>query len=563
MRQQTLESIKQNPDITVLIIGAGINGIGVYRDLALQGVDVLLIDRGDFCSGASAASSHMVHGGVRYLENAEFRLVREAVQERNRLIENAPHLVNPLPTVIPLFKWFSGLFNSGLKFLGLLEKPAERGAIVIKVGLILYDSYTRGQDTVPRHKVKLRKTSLAQFPQLNPRIIGTAHYYDGSMPSPERICIDLLTDVERDSPQARHLNYVSAVGAAGDTVTLRDETSGETLDVRPQIVINAAGPWIDLANQALGRETTFIGGTKGSHLVLDHPELRQAIGDNEFFFENNDGRITLIFPLLDKVIVGTSDLFIEDPDDARCTAEEIDYFLDMIDIVFPAISVGRQHIIFQFSGVRPLPAAAAKTAGQVSRDHITHLTEPGHGLDFPIYSLVGGKWTTFRAFSEQVADKVLAQLQTTRKISTRDLPIGGGRDYPRTESSRQGWFSTVSTDSGLPVARLTELFERYGTRAAAVAAYIAVGEDAPLAAQPDYSRREVQFLAEREQVVHLDDLLLRRSLLAMLGHTTELLMAELAAVVGETLGWSSQEQQMEIERTRALLADRHGVILAS
>ena len=135
-RNETIEFLREDPNISVLIIGAGINGIGSFRDLALQGVDVLIVDKGDFCSGASAASSHMVHGGIRYLENGEFRLVREAVQERNRLIENAPHYVKPLPTIIPIFKWFSGLFNAPLKFIGWLDKPSERGAVIIKAGLI-------------------------------------------------------------------------------------------------------------------------------------------------------------------------------------------------------------------------------------------------------------------------------------------------------------------------------------------------------------------------------------------------------------------------------------------
>src|SRR5512144_2128979 len=151
-RNEILSSLKQNPNVSVLIIGGGINGIGTFRDLAINGVDVLLVERGDFCSGASSASSHMAHGGIRYLENGEFRLVREAVQERNRLIQNAPHLVKPLPTTIPIFKFFSGLLNAPLKFLKILDKPSERGALVIKLGLMMYDAYTGKQRIVPRHQ---------------------------------------------------------------------------------------------------------------------------------------------------------------------------------------------------------------------------------------------------------------------------------------------------------------------------------------------------------------------------------------------------------------------------
>ena len=147
----------------VLIIGAGINGGGVFRDLALNGAEVLLSDQGDFCSGASSASSHMAHGGIRYLENGEFRLVQEAVQERNRMIENAPHIVKPLPTVVPIFKFFSGILNAPLKFMNWLDRPAERGALVIKIGLIIYDMFTKGQRTVPPHIFEGRSKSLEKI----------------------------------------------------------------------------------------------------------------------------------------------------------------------------------------------------------------------------------------------------------------------------------------------------------------------------------------------------------------------------------------------------------------
>src|SRR3990172_373815 len=182
-RNEILSSLKANPDISVLIVGGGINGIGTFRDLAINDVDILLIDSADFCSGASSASSHMAHGGIRYLENGEFRLVREAVQERNRMLQNAPHLVKPLPTTIPIFKRFSGLLNAPLKFFGMLDKPSERGTLVIKLGLMMYDAYTNAQSarrTVPRHQFLSPKKSLATWKQLNPDIINTAVYYDGA-----------------------------------------------------------------------------------------------------------------------------------------------------------------------------------------------------------------------------------------------------------------------------------------------------------------------------------------------------------------------------------------------
>jgi glycerol-3-phosphate dehydrogenase len=560
-RDELLTSIKNTPDTSVLIIGAGINGIGAFRDLALNGVDVLIVDRGDFCSGASAASSHMAHGGIRYLENGEFRLVREAVGERNRLIQNAPHLVKPLPTTVPMFKHFSGLLNAPFKFLGWLDMPSERGSLVIKIGLMFYDAFTGRQRTVPRHTFRGRAVSLACWPRLNPAVRTTATYYDGSILNPERLALEVLLDGEADGGRA--LNYVSLVGGQGNTVTLRDELNLQTFTVQPKLVINAAGPWIDAANGTLGLSTRFIGGTKGSHLVLNHPELRQAIGENEFFFENKDGRIVLIFPLYDKVIVGTSDIPVENVDDVQCTEEEVDYFIGLVDRVFPDIKVGREHIVFRFSGVRPLAhTGSAKTTGQITRDHHIQVVEgEWTGLGFPVYSLVGGKWTSFRAFAEQVTDKTLEFLGKPRQKSTHELPIGGGRNYPRTPEAQKHYFDGLVAWTGFSTERVQSLFNRYGTRAETVALFLSKQADQLLKSLPEFSRREIAFLAQAEKIVHLDDLVLRRTMLAMLGQLTRAGVVELSDAAGESLGWDGVRKQAEAARMLDLMASRHGVRL--
>jgi glycerol-3-phosphate dehydrogenase len=506
-RQDTLTSLKSHSP-TVLIVGGGINGVGTFRDLTLQGVDTLLIDRADFCSGASAASSRMAHGGIRYLENGEFRLVREAVQERNRMIQNAPSLVKPLPTTIPIFKTLSGLFNAPLKFMGWLEKPSERGALIIKVGLIFYDAFTGKTRAVPRHVFDNHSTSLKKYSRINPAVRYTATYYDGIILSPERLTIELLLDAEKEGSHARSLNYVTLLGVKEGIATLRDEPTGVMYEVRPQLIINAAGPWIDGTNQSMGLQTHYVGPTKGSHLVLDNPELRLAIGDHEFFFENKDGRIVLIFPLFDKVMIGTSDIPIEDPDSVRCTKEEENYFIDMVGRVFPGIKISREQIVFRFSGVRPLAYTQAKLAGQITRDH--HIQEDQLG-GTPVYSLVGGKWTSFRAFSEQVTDRALAHLGLPRKADTRSLPIGAGNEA-----------LALKTD-------------------------------------PHYTPSEIVRMAGREKIIHLDDLVLRRTLLGYLGQVNRPLVEELANTLGEALGWTGAQKQAEVERTAAILADRHGV----
>ncbi len=557
-RNNVIQQLRENPNVSVLIIGAGINGIGVFRDLARNGVDVLLVDRGDFCSGASSASSHMAHGGIRYLENGEFRLVREAVQERNRLIVNAPHLVRPLPTVVPIFKIFSGLLNAPLKFLNLLNRPAERGALVIKIGLMFYDAFTGGQKTVPPHVLDSRQVSLKKYPQLNPQIKYTAHYYDGQILSPERLAVELVLDAEAEGPHAHALTTVSFVGINDGKITLRDETNLQTFHLQPATILNATGPWIDPVNAALGLSRHYIGGTKGSHLVLDHPELRQAIGANEFFFENSDGRIVLIFPFHDKVLIGASDIPVESADDVRCTDAEIDYFLGMVARVFPGIAVGRQQIVFQFSGVRPLAYASAKTTGQITRDHILQ-EDRVDGI--PIYSLVGGKWTTYRAFAEQVTDKVLTTLGCNRHATTAALPVGGGRNYPQTEAAKGEFIQKVAAKTGLTEEHTGRLFSRYGTRALEIAAFLQEKPDVPLLANPAYTRREIQFWVTHEKAFHVDDLLLRRSTLAWLGQASLPLIAELAEIMGQVPGWTNEQQNAEAQRAAAILRDKHGVAL--
>lgn len=561
-RNEILSALKNKPDVSVLIVGGGINGIGTFWDLALNGVDVLLVEKGDFCSGASSASSHMAHGGIRYLENGEFRLVREAVQERNRLLENAPHIVKPLPTTIPIFKRFSGLLNAPLKFFKMLDKPSERGSLVIKLGLMLYDAYTSKQRTVPRHQLLSREDSLAKWKHLNPNIVNTAVYYDGAILRPERLAVELILDAEAENLNARALNYVSMIGGSEDMVMLRDELTDEVYDVRPRLVINAAGPWIDFANRTLGLSTGFIGGTKGSHIVVRHEELRKTLDEHEFFFENEDGRIVLIYPLYDCVLIGTSEIAVEHPEEAHCTEEEIDYFLNLTCRIFPDLSVTRENIVFQFSGVRPLPRSTAKSASQISRDHsIEVLSGDWTNLRFPVYSLVGGKWTTFRAFSEQVANKALAHLGLRRQKGTQSLAIGGGRGYPRDPGEIRRQVESLSAWTGVSRERLKVLFERYGTRAETIATYMNGGTDFILRSLPDYSLREIIFLAQHEKICHLDDLVLRRSMLAMLGRLTREMIDELARALGNALGWNEERKSAEVSRTLSILAEKHGVRL--
>jgi glycerol-3-phosphate dehydrogenase len=535
----------------VLIVGGGINGIGLLNELALQGIDVLLVEKSDFCAGTSAAMTRVIHGGLRYLENAEFRLVRESLRERNLLLKNAPHYVKPLPTTIPIFNWTAGLVPAIRNLLGWPTKPANRGALLIKTGLMLYDFLAGRKSPLSRHRFRFRRAALALRPALNPEVICTATYYDARITYPERLCLELVQDAEAACGEARALNYVRPQSAAGGVVVLRDEVTGETCEVRPRIVVNATGPWIDFTNRGLGRESGFIGGTKGSHIVLDHPELVKATGDGMIYFVNRDGRICIFYAVYGKIVAGATDIPAEDPETV-CDEAEVNYILEAMRQAFPSIRVDRSHVVFRFCGVRPLPRSSALTPGQISRDHSYPVLPPGNGIDFPIYSLVGGKWTTFRALAEQVANEILRVLARPRVRDSANLPIGGGKGYPRTPEG-----------TGLPHERLETLVDRYGTGADRVAAYLEAGPDAPLAGHAGYSRREIEFLARHERVVHLDDLILRRTLMGLLGEVNRPLLEELAAIVAPVLQWSAQDAAAEVERTVGLLEKVHGVIAAA
>ncbi|MRS04361.1 FAD-dependent oxidoreductase, partial [bacterium] len=440
--------------------------------------------------------------------------------------------------------------------LNLLDRPAERGAIVIKTGLMIYDSFTRKQKTEPRHQFHNRSESLAKYPMLNPQIKFTATYFDGEILSPERYCIDLIHDAMAEGDHAKALNYAQVEGISGETVNIKDALTGELLSIVPKVIVNAAGPWIDRVNSNFGLQEHYIGGTKGSHLVLDVPELRKAIGDHEFFFENKDGRIVLILPFYDKVVVGTTDIQVEDIDDVVCTAEEEDYFLDLIARIYPAIKISRQDIVFRFSGVRPLEYVKAKTTGQITRDHSI---KRDNALGIPVLSLVGGKWTSYRAFSEQAANEILSYLGILRVMGTAQLKVNGGEKYPRTEHEKRVFTELLAKETGISTEYANALFLRYGTYAKTAADEINAISIAPLKSIENWTHGEVRWLIRNEDVFHLEDLFLRRTTIAWLGNLTGEVLLEFAAIHADELGLSGSEKQAEILRTVALMDDRHGV----
>jgi glycerol-3-phosphate dehydrogenase len=564
-RHEIIDHYAANPDVPVLILGGGVNGTALLRELALQGVDALLVDKADFVAGASSKSSRMIHGGLRYLENREFALVTESIMERNRLLTNAAHYVAPLKTAIPLTSWFGGLLRSMLIFAGFKIRPGERGVVPVKFGLWFYDFVTRKNRKTPKHYITGKAEALRKMPAMRQDIVATATYWDAWITEAERLCIELIQDARAANAGCNALNYVRPRGLDGGTVTLEDQLTGKTVSVRPRVVVNAAGAWVDLANRDLGIETDYMGPTKGSHLVVDNPGLCRALDGQMVYYQHADGRVCIVFPFMGKVIMGSTDIRIADPDAARCDEPEVQYMLDTLRGVLPNVQIRRDQIVHVFCGCRPLQASGSKVTAVVSRGHTIQTVEPDGPRTFAVISLVGGKWTTFRSLAEQSADAVLARLGQARKCSTDATPIGGGQDCPAGDQQRKQFIARVAGQTGLAETRVADLLTRYGSHAETYARQAASGntdagagaaakdpqtdwDDTPLKTLPDYSVGEVRRIAAEEYVQHLDDLVCRRSVIALLGRATEPALTELAQIAGEALGWSAARQAAEVNR---------------
>ncbi|SNS25020.1 glycerol-3-phosphate dehydrogenase/oxidase [Antarctobacter heliothermus] len=543
----------------VVILGAGINGAGVFRDLCEQGLKCLIIDKGDFGSGTSAAPSRLIHGGLKYLETGELRLVAESTYERNLLMKNAAHLVRPLPTAIPILSWTKGVTAALRTLFRSTTAPRSRGALLVKVGLSLYDHYGSRARQMPRHRMITRRKALAEIPALTPRIVALGTYYDATISAPERLVLELIEDGQKASPESRAMNWCGVTGTSDGTLHLKPET-GEGKAVRPRFVVNATGPWIDRVNGLLGLNSQYIGGTKGSHVLLDHPALLRQLDGRMLYFEADDGRILLVVPFQGKALVGSTDIPSADPDSVACTDDETHYFMQSLHDLLPGLEFNRDQIVYAYAGIRPLPNSQGVAPGLISRDHSALKDAATPERPFPILSLVGGKWTTFRAFSAEVTDTVLADLNAPRLRGTDEMPIGGGRGMPRTTAERTEWIIAAAQYTGAAPERLETLLDRYGTTARDIARHEGI-QPKPLIDAPEFTEPELDWIVRNESVVHLADVLLRRTPLAISGHLTPKLCCSAATIAAAALGWTAERKEAELKRLAALLAERHGVHL--
>jgi glycerol-3-phosphate dehydrogenase len=416
----------------VLILGGGINGAAIAREFLLNGLSVWLVDSADLASGATAYSSRLVHGGLRYLEYAELSLVRESLNERTRLLKLAADYVQPLRLVIPLETRFTGWWHALRRVCGSDPSSADRrqrGMWVVGTGLWLYDQIA-GDSGLPKRRLHFAKD--VSIPDVPPNYRWLYSFYDAQMTFPERFVVALLADAERLANQAgltlRVLPYHQA-RLHHDVVQLEPlrnrAAGGETL--RPKAIVNATGSWVDATLISLGiSETRLMGGTKGSHIITFHPGLKQWLQGCGMYVEASDGRPVFILPWHTGTLIGTTDVPYEGPpEQARASEAERTYLLDAVNQVFAAGQLDHEDVALHYAGVRPLPYADSSSPAAITRRHglRAHTTGP-----VPLFSVIGGKLTTCRSLAEQVVRAVCTTLGKPPYADSREREISATTD---------------------------------------------------------------------------------------------------------------------------------------
>lgn len=567
-----------DPDVAIL--GAGINGAALARELVLNGASVLVVDASDVASGTTRWSTRLVHGGLRYLEYGEVGLVRESLLERERLVRLAPHLVEPLGFYVPLRGWLGGLGSAAARLAGLdgLARrwaPARgRGALVVRLGLALYDLLAIGS-AWPRHRIV--RAGGAGLPRVDARAFPLAALYaDARMAFPERFTVELLVDAAAAAAERGLFFRVATRRTArlGEDGRLRLAAGAGMAEesFAPRALVNATGAWVDRTNHALlpgAVPGPLVGGTKGSHLLVDHPPLRAALGPRGVYAEAADGRPVFVLPFGPRfVLVGTTDIpFAGDPAAARAEPGEIDYLLAAVAALFPDAAPGADAVLEHYCGVRPLPASSGRAAAAVTR---RHMLVPLPGMPLPAWSIVGGKLTTCRSLAEQGAALVLAALSRRARPVSRDRALPGACD-PRRRESIVAALAALAERGGAgreaAAAAATATVALLGARAAGIVALVERAPEAERAALlaplpgVDLPVAVVPWCAAEEWATSLEDVVERRLVLPLHPGCSTATIRAVAAALERCGRLDAADLEGEVARVVAGLRERHGLRL--
>ena len=523
-------------DYDAVVIGGGMAGAGVARDLALRGVSVALVEKDDFAAATTSRSSKLIHGGLRYLELFDVGLVRESLRERETLNRLAPHLVRPLPFLVPIYR------------------DSSRGLIKVRIGLTLYDWLTPGRDR-ERYRVLPPIDTLSLEPAIRAEDLrGAGYYFDDLLVFPERLCLENVLSACRHG--ARAFNYaqveevVRAPGGAPAGVRVRDLVTGRVVTLGARILVNATGPWVDeLRALARVRERgpCVLRRTKGIHCLL--PRLT----DHAIYHSTQDDRMIFVIPWREFSLVGTTDTdFDGDLDRVHAGRDEVSYLLGEVRRALPDPRIAFERVVYTYAGVRPLSYEEGKGASDVSRAHKVVAEANGRFL-----SVTGTKLTCFRSLAAELGDQVMRTLGRRARARTARVTLDGlDAEVGRVEAHTWLDVSAEVTGSGLARETLETLVTLHGRgypRVVDLAGKVPGGTDRLCPRNPDIVA-QLHLAVQDEMAVSLQDFLLRRT-----GIGTSLCQGTDCAEpigrrMGQLLGWTPRRLEAELDAYSAHVA---------
>lgn len=518
--------VLKSKELDILVIGGGIVGTGAALDAATRGLRVGMVEARDWASGTSSRSSKLVHGGIRYLEQLNFRLVREALIERGLLLQRiAPHLVKPV------------------RFLYPLTKPIfER--IYVGAGMLLYDlfSYTGGRPPgVPHHRHLTKGQMLRAMPSLNPdAFVGGLTYYDAQ-----------VDDARYVSTLARTASFYGAhvasrvrvegfikVGQRVVGVNAHDLETGEHFEIRARQVVNATGVWTDDTQAMVGERGQFkVRASKGIHLVVPRDRIHSKLG----LLLRTEKSVLFVIPWDRHWLIGTTDTdWNLDKAHPAATAADIDYLLEHVNTVL-AVPLTRDDVEGVYAGLRPLLAGESDQTSKLSREHIVAHTVPG------LVVVAGGKWTTYRIMAKDAIDEAVAALDGTISESiTEDIALLGAEGYHAAWNKR----GKIARAFGVHKVRIEHLLNRYGILTDELLELLRERPelDEPLPGADDYIAAEVVYAATHEGALHLDDVLARRTRISIEAWDRGVSAAPVVAkLMASELGWDAARIDREVD----------------
>lgn len=522
----------------LIVIGGGINGAGIALDAILRGLSVLLVEKNDFGSATTSASTKLIHGGLRYLQYFEFSLVRESLRERELLLKNAPHLVRPLMLRIPVYK------------------ESRRNSLTIQAGMILYDLLSFDK-SLPNHKLiwKGRKGKLQRIePGLNQvNLQSMVYYYDCQINFPERLCLELvLSASELGAVALNHYEVIeiTSMNSERQKVIVKNNLTGEKYSVLGKIIVNAGGPFVDKITALIDSKISQkIHGTKGSHIII--PKFKNGPTEALYVEATQDGRPFFIIPWREYYLVGTTDIYFDgDLENISINKEEITYLLFEINHFFTKANIKMEDILYSYSGIRPLPNEPGKKEGQVTRKHIVfdHEKHDGHKN---IITIIGGKITTYRNLAEDCVDLVCKKLGSSElKSQTKEYKLFGSKGIETIEKYKENLSEECAKEKEIDINTMDYLIDYYGSNYTRVLEIISEHQNLkkPICSHNLDILAQIVYAITFEKAQTLEDILIRRTGIgtsACLGLDCVEKTAEIAASYFQ---WNEREKDNAIMR---------------